>query len=127
MQIASDRTLLRRILDHDAAYWSTISARAARPGYSLFHNADLAPRIDPNHAGAFRAPEGTGAAITARGAGSWRHYGSRRAPWSFAGACAGTSTIDYQGDAWKLVPKGTCVTTNTPLGPGSLEPIKRPS
>lgn len=42
-------------------------------------------------------------------------------------SCAGTSTIDYQGNAWKLVPKGTCVTTNTPLGPGSLEPIKRPS
>jgi uncharacterized membrane protein len=41
--------------------------------------------------------------------------------------CAGTSTIDYQGNAWKLVPKGTCVTTQTPLGPGSLEPITRPS
>ena len=22
--------------------------------------------------------------------------------------CAGTSTVDYQGNAWKLVPKGTC-------------------
>jgi uncharacterized membrane protein len=41
--------------------------------------------------------------------------------------CAGTSTIDYQGNAWKLVPKGTCATTETPLGPGSLEPITRPS
>lgn len=42
-------------------------------------------------------------------------------------SCAGTSTIDYQGNAWKLVPKGTCVSTQTPLGPGSLEPIKRPA
>ena len=42
-------------------------------------------------------------------------------------SCAGTSTIDYQGNAWKLVPKGTCVSTETPLGPGSLEPIKRPA
>jgi uncharacterized membrane protein len=42
-------------------------------------------------------------------------------------SCAGTSTIDYQGNAWKLVPKGTCVTTETPLGPGSLEPIERPA
>jgi uncharacterized membrane protein len=42
-------------------------------------------------------------------------------------SCAGTSTIDYQGNSWKLVPKGTCVTTETPLGPGSLEPIKRPA
>ena len=41
--------------------------------------------------------------------------------------CAGTSTIDYQGNAWKLVPKGTCATTETPLGPGSLEPIERPA
>jgi len=41
--------------------------------------------------------------------------------------CAGTSTIDYQGNAWKLVPKGTCVSMETPLGPGSLDPIKRPA
>mgnify|MGYP002784991881 CR=1 FL=1 len=41
--------------------------------------------------------------------------------------CAGTSTIDYQGNAWKSVPKGTCVSMETPLGPGSLEPINRPS
>ncbi len=24
--------------------------------------------------------------------------------------CAGTSTVDYQGNAWKLVPAGTCAT-----------------
>jgi uncharacterized membrane protein len=42
-------------------------------------------------------------------------------------SCAGTSSIDYQGNAWKLVPKGTCVTTETPFGPGSLEPVTRPS
>ena len=42
-------------------------------------------------------------------------------------SCAGTSTIDFQGNAWKLVPKGTCQTTDTPLGKGSLEPIKRPA
>ena len=41
--------------------------------------------------------------------------------------CAGTSTIDYQGNAWKSVAKGTCQTTDTPLGPGSLEPVKRPA
>ncbi|MEM7561465.1 MAG: DUF2282 domain-containing protein [Pseudomonadota bacterium] len=26
-------------------------------------------------------------------------------------SCAGTSTVDYQGNAWSLVPKGTCVDT----------------
>jgi uncharacterized membrane protein len=40
-------------------------------------------------------------------------------------SCAGTSTRDYQGDAWKLVAKGTCVKTETPKGNGSLTPIKR--
>ena len=38
--------------------------------------------------------------------------------------CAGTSTTDYQGNAWKLVPAGTCATIETPKGMGSLEPIK---
>ena len=41
--------------------------------------------------------------------------------------CAATSKVDYQGNAWKLVAKGTCVTTSTPHGPGSLAPIKRPA
>lgn len=41
--------------------------------------------------------------------------------------CAGTSKVDYQGNAWTLVPKGTCSTTATPFGPGSLSPIKRPA
>jgi uncharacterized membrane protein len=40
-------------------------------------------------------------------------------------SCAGTSTRDYQGDAWKLVPKGTCEEIETPKGKGSLAPIKR--
>ena len=40
-------------------------------------------------------------------------------------SCAGTSTRDYQGDAWKLVKKGSCEKTATPKGNGSLKPIKR--
>jgi len=40
--------------------------------------------------------------------------------------CAGTSKIDYQGDAWKLVPEGTCTTMELPDGrTGSLEPLDR--
>lgn len=34
--------------------------------------------------------------------------------------CAGTSTVDYQGNAFKLEAKGTCTTMQTPKGPGSL-------
>lgn len=28
--------------------------------------------------------------------------------------CAGTSKVDYQGNAWTLVPKGTCETMELP-------------
>ncbi len=43
----------------------------------------------------------------------------------YAGAgttCAGTSTVDWQGNAFKLVPKGSCTSITTPNGPGSLTP-----
>jgi uncharacterized membrane protein len=34
--------------------------------------------------------------------------------------CAGTSKVDYQANAWKNVPAGTCATIKTPKGMGSL-------
>lgn len=37
-------------------------------------------------------------------------------------SCAGTSKVNYQGNAWKLVKAGTCMTTKTPKGFGSLTP-----
>ncbi|MAY19025.1 MAG: hypothetical protein CL955_00205 [Erythrobacteraceae bacterium] len=40
-------------------------------------------------------------------------------------SCAGTSTRDYQGNAWKYVDKGTCTSIETPKGKGSLTPINR--
>ncbi len=43
----------------------------------------------------------------------------------YAGAgttCAGTSTVNYQGNAFKLVPTGTCTSIKTPNGFGSLSP-----
>ncbi len=40
--------------------------------------------------------------------------------------CAGTSTVDYQGNAWTLVPVGTCMTMELPDGRmGSLEELDR--
>jgi len=39
-------------------------------------------------------------------------------------SCAGTSKVDYQKDAWKFVPKGTCETITTPHGAGTLKPVK---
>lgn len=35
-------------------------------------------------------------------------------------SCAGTSTMDYQANAWSLVKAGTCTTIKTPTGMGSL-------
>ncbi len=37
-------------------------------------------------------------------------------------SCAGTSTADYQGNAWTYVDAGTCLDIETPEGNGSLEP-----
>jgi uncharacterized membrane protein len=34
-----------------------------------------------------------------------------------ANSCAGTSTRDYQADAWKYVPAGTCEKTASPTSP----------
>ncbi len=40
--------------------------------------------------------------------------------------CAGTSTVDYQGNAWTLVPAGTCATMELPDGRmGALEALDR--
>jgi uncharacterized membrane protein len=41
--------------------------------------------------------------------------------------CAGTAKVDYQGNAWKLVPAGTCAQTASPTSPtgyGQLEAFK---
>ena len=34
--------------------------------------------------------------------------------------CAGTSKVDYQGNSWKLVPAGTCLTMDLPKGKGGV-------
>ena len=40
--------------------------------------------------------------------------------------CAGTSKVDYQGNSWKSVEKGTCVSMELPGGrKGSLEALTR--
>lgn len=45
--------------------------------------------------------------------------------------CAGSSKVDYQGNAWKLVPAGSCLTMEVPAAgdgmarSGSLEALER--
>ena len=41
-------------------------------------------------------------------------------------SCQGTSTVDFQGNAWTYVEEGTCESIETPYGTGSLEPVERP-
>lgn len=56
-------------------------------------------------------------------AGQNQGIGDRQAP--------GTSRVDYQGDAWTLVPAGTCLTTRLPPQPdgtprrGAMDPLDR--
>jgi uncharacterized membrane protein len=41
--------------------------------------------------------------------------------------CAGTSKVDFQGNAWSLVPKGTCektVSKTSPTGFGQMSAFK---
>ena len=40
-------------------------------------------------------------------------------------SCEGSSTKDFQGNAWALAPAGSCKFIVTPKGPGSLSEIKR--
>ncbi|ROL69804.1 hypothetical protein BK634_18935 [Pseudomonas chlororaphis] len=37
--------------------------------------------------------------------------------------CAGTAKMDYQANAWKNVPVGTCTSIKTPKGMGTLAPM----
>jgi uncharacterized membrane protein len=42
-------------------------------------------------------------------------------------SCAGTSTVNYQGNAWKLVAKGTCVKIGGSLAAraGNAKPVPK--
>ena len=41
-------------------------------------------------------------------------------------SCAGSSKVDYQGDAWKLVPKGTCLDMGGTLKPHAGNAAPKP-
>ena len=40
-------------------------------------------------------------------------------------SCEGTSTVDFQGNAWTYAPKGSCKFIVTPNGPASLSALDR--
>ncbi|MEZ5742265.1 MAG: DUF2282 domain-containing protein [Sphingomonadaceae bacterium] len=41
-------------------------------------------------------------------------------------SCAGTSTVDYQGNAWKYVAKGTCLDMGGTLAPHAGNAAPKP-
>lgn len=77
-----------------------------------------------------------GSAVQAQNADMEKCYGISLAGQNDCAAgegttCAGTSTVDYQGNAWTFVPTGTCLTTEVPAGAdgmarmASLEALER--
>jgi uncharacterized membrane protein len=80
---------------------------------------------------AFAAPLTKAEASAAQAAGKQKCYGVALKGQNdcAAGAgttCQGTSTVDFQGNAWKFVQNGTCTTLDLPGGRhGSLTPMKR--
>lgn len=77
-----------------------------------------------------------GTATTAAAQAKEKCYGISKAGQNDCAAgpgttCAGTSTVDYQGNAWTLVDAGTCTDIELPKAAdgtprkGSLEPLER--
>lgn len=68
------------------------------------------------------AAAGGGEKVKCYGVAKARENGCEAGPGT---SCAGTSTVDYQGNAWSYVDKGSCVTFERPDGTkGSLEPTE---
>lgn len=61
--IPTAATPLALISQHETPYWACVSTVEARDGWVAFHNQQFIPRIDPNHAGEFRAQVGQSPAI----------------------------------------------------------------
>lgn len=82
-------------------------------------------------AGALAVVGATAIPDVAQAAGKEKCYGVAKAGQNDCKAgpgttCAGTSTVDYQGNAWKMVPAGTCTSMEVPGDrTGSLTELKR--
>jgi len=82
-------------------------------------------------AGAFTAAATLAAAAPAAAGDQEKCYGVSLAGENDCAAgpgtsCAGTSTVDYQGNAWTLVPAGACESLELPGDrEGSLQPLDR--
>ena len=61
--VTTAATPLALICHHETLYWTCSSTLEQREGWVAFHNRRFASRIDPNHAGEFRAQGGQSATI----------------------------------------------------------------
>lgn len=111
----SNRTLSALVA---GAFVAAVGSLAVAPAVAQMNKADMEKMMKEKQAQTMKAMEGGkmekcfGVALKGQND-------------CYAGAgttCAGTSTVDYQGNAFKLEPKGTCTTMNTPKGAGSLTP-----
>jgi GNAT superfamily N-acetyltransferase len=100
-----DASPLARILAHETAYWTCVAEVEPRAGWKLFHNHNLVPRIDPNHAGEFRASAADAAAIvhdiiafyTSRGATPAAYVDCLAAPAELADQLRAAGFVEWSG------------------------------
>jgi uncharacterized membrane protein len=69
------------------------------------------------------------ASLPAQAAGKEKCYGVSMAGQNDCAAgpgtsCAGSAKMDYQGNAWKLVPKGTCTSMESPTSETGFGQLK---
>jgi uncharacterized membrane protein len=101
-----------------SALAAAVAAAAAPAAYAAMDDAAMMKMMHQNEAKTMKAL-GTGRFEQCYGVALKGHNDC------YAGAgttCAGTASANYQGNAFKLVAKGTCTTIQTPNGPGSLTP-----
>ena len=97
----------------------TLSAASLALAFGAAMGIAAAPAIAASHGGAMKAETEKCFGVAMKGKNDCK-----------AGAgttCAGTSKTDYQGNAWTMVPKGTCEKTmskTSPTGHGQLMEFK---
>jgi uncharacterized membrane protein len=97
----------------------TVSAASLALAFGAAMSIAAAPVSAASHGGAMKAETEKCYGVAMKGKNDCK-----------AGAgtsCAGTSKIDHQGNAWSMVPKGTCEKTmskTSPTGMGQLMEFK---
>ena len=106
-------------IDKEIVMNKTLSAASLAFAFGAAMSIAAAPVSAASHGGAMKAETEKCFGVAMKGKNDCK-----------AGAgtsCAGTSKIDHQGNAWSMVPKGTCEKTaskTSPTGNGQLKEFK---